>query len=219
MHDHDADVGAERGRSRIRGARRNQGLVVRAAAITVLVAIAGVAAGWWFLGGAYLHAGAPDGGAVTTVGTPRSFGIELNTTGGAARLVSAKAISAPAGMEIAFVASDLRGSEDGDLAANGIHAQPLRGTRVRGQGPDNATFVTLTVTLRREGVFRLHDLEITYRAGFRTRRLRVHMDQCLLALDPGHRDRALLEIDHAMQNDAATPSDPLVAEYVACARP
>ena len=206
----------ELGTARSRRDRRT--FVVRAAAITVVVAIAGAGGGWWFLGGAHLHAGAPDGGAVTTVGTPRSFGIELNTTGGEARLVSAKAISASDGMTVAFVASDLRGSEDGNLASNGIGVRPLHGTRVRGEGADNATFATLVVTPQREGVFHLHDLEITYRAGLRTRHLRVHMDQCLLSLDADHRARALIEIDRAWNGEATTSNDPLVAEYVSCTR-
>jgi hypothetical protein len=207
--EHVLDVGGDR----IRWRR----LVVPTVVVIVVLALVGAGAGWWFLGGAHLQVGAPDGGATTTVGTPRNFGIELTTTGGEALLLSARPISVTTGMTVTFFASNLKGSADGLITGMGLDARPLRGTRANGRGPDNATFMTVAVTAPREGFFRLRDLEITYKAGARTRHTRAHMDQCILALEPAHHARATAEITRAMEGtNPVPPSDFLVAEYVDC---
>ncbi len=200
-------------RDRIRWRR----LVVLAIAVVVMLAFVGAGIGWWFLGGAHLQVGAPDGGATTTVGIPRNFGIELNSTGGEVRLVTAKVASLPEGLTASFVASDLMDVEDGNLAATRIASQPLRGLRVRGQGLDNSRFLTLVINARHEGMFHLHDIEITYKAGARTRHVRAHMDQCILAFTPAHKARGTNEITRAMEGiNPVPPTDLLVAEYVDC---
>ena len=191
---------------------------IRAAGLLLVVALIATGATWWFAGGAHLEAAGADGGSLVAVGTPRNIAVELTAHGGAVKLVSARAVSTPANMTVRFVAANLTGARDGELAVDGIHVGPVRDARVTSERSENATNLAIVVTAQRAGVYALHDIEITYRAGARTRTVRVHMDQCILAVD-GH-DLSVVsdELERAEQGKPIptyprTARELLVAQY------
>ena len=180
--------------------------------VAAVVGAGAASASWWFLGGARLHAYGTSGGGFAVVGETLDIGIQLETSHGAVTLVSAKPVSAPTGVTIRFVATGPVGEIRGDIAAQGISVRPLRNTRVAGNR--SQPFATIVVTVPRAGVYVLHDADITYRSGPRTRTVRARFDQCILAVDAKDEPAMLAEVNRASEQGAQTSTNPLVRQYV-----
>ncbi len=211
----DAPLDAEPERKR-RDPRHRVALAVAVLAVVALVA----ATGWWFVGGARLR---PAGGVgydgVHAVGSPWSFGIELNSSNGPVKLVSATPTSLSGRATVGFAVTTALGSAVGDLAAQGYEPRPMNGTRVDGRGPANTVFLTMTLTAPRAGLIEVHGVDITYRSGPRTRTAHADVDACLFAVTPGSEHRVLTEIDRRQANVSDPSSDDLIARYLRCDGP
>jgi hypothetical protein len=183
----------------------------------VLVVVVGSLVGgawWWFRAGPRLEAsiGARTVGIPAAVGVPVNAGVQLHPTHGVVTLVSARAIGLSDAVRAMFSAAiDEDGNElqeplVGDLAHNGYRAAPVRNTRV-----DHDRYIAMTLYATRPGVYDVHEVEIRYRSGARTRTETAEVDVCYFAYPPALAD----VIDGQLAMPA--PPNPLVRAYQHCA--
>lgn len=208
--------------------RRSQTAWGIVAGLVVLAVVAAAISvwSWWYRGGGHLSGAAGGYASPVEVGEVRHFGIELQTHGGTVELVSAEPVHLdPADAAVGFSVvthGQHVGGESGDLADMRFRrTAPLPGAHVRGTSPDDGLGIALTLSPLRRGVYELHDVDVTYRVGPRTRHTRVPIDVCLLAYSQGEKQAIVAELHRIATTN---PFDevsriPLVGEYQRCSNP
>jgi hypothetical protein len=201
-------------------ARRSRSRYVRSryvlASLIAFALVGGVwAAGQWFFAGGRMHGVGSHAGEPVIVGGSATFGLILNSSDGGVVLISARPQTAVPGAVVSFATTDNLylnvNSVVGDPQRRGIHLRRLRGTRVNGEGNADSVGVAVTVSPRRPGLFRLHDVDIEYQSGRRVRHARIPLSGCVLAYDARNATRTFADIDRAVAGRA--PANPLVAQY------
>ncbi len=199
---------------------RRRKLSLLATPIIVLLVVA-LAAGsfwawhWWYREGAHLHGAGGGVGAPMGLAQTLHVGVELNSTGGVAELVSARAHRISPGLHATFEITDHPvGAIRGNLENEGYHVRGVRGATVNGNGPDDALVLAVAVTASKPGVYHLNDVDITYNAGPRTRHSRAELDLCVLVYAPASRRSVLSDIN--VPRDDPRRVHPLVAAYRQC---
>ncbi len=179
--------------------------VVWLASVVVVVFLLSL---WWLAGGTFV--GAPTGdsvGVAAQVGEDASFGFQVSADGSDARLQSVSARVAPAATVEWSVYQSIEstgfGTWRGPLAPT-WPVEGLKGARVS-EDDVRATWVVATVQSTTPGVYRVSDITIEYRSGWRSRSEESGFVGCVLVA-PG--DWSVDEL--------RTSNDPLWQEYEAC---
>ena len=190
--------------------------VVGVVALLAAVALVGGGVGWWFAGGPHLRMYPMDGGGILVVGQTWTFGVELNSDHGTVELSSARASGFPADVATQLTITKPMGMVVGDIAAQGYNPRPVRGTRVHGDGPGQAVFLSASLTPHRAGLVSVGEIDATYRAGPRTRTARSQIDMCLLVVEKKDLAKTIAEFDRATTAADRPSNDPAFEQYLEC---
>ncbi len=181
----------------------------------VLVAIA-CAAVWWFNGGAHLEGGTGGITGPVALGEPFNMSMFLDVDGGEVELVSAQAHDVSPELvvttQMVLSGGPGGGAEVGDIETLGYEVAPIAGTRIDSDRPEGSgPQLLVTLVASEPGVFSLHDVDVTYKAGPRTRHARLTGDACLLVTMPGFEAETHEQLNR--DDDDTRPMDPDVQQF------